>query len=354
AVADLLYETLKLYEKGRLQAAFNKCRQALRLNPDSPSGHSLIGLIYERKAEEQIARGAFVDAEDYLHAAMRQMERVLEENPDSVADREKLEELRAKLADMGGFEIDRPGVFARLRAIAKRAPFPWTAGAGAFAFVFVVLFLGLNGSRSDREVQKPAQVAQPQQPAQQPQSAPSQTLPRPTYPAWTYQPPPKLYPAQPQPDYGRQPTPAASPRSAPPLTPYPVQQPPSNAPSADSVAAPQLPVLPVPAKAEPPEPQPPKVPERPASERARTALSSGDYQSASILYQEAISQGEDTPENHQSLGMALYNLGRKSSAAGHFERAIQLYQDRKARGIDVNAAESGIRTCKMYVELSKE
>ena len=89
------------------------------------------------------------------------------------------------------------------------------------------------------------------------------------------------------------------------------------------------------------------------AETARAAYSVGDYDSAASLYQQAISGGQDTAENHQYLGMALFNLGRKAESITHFNRAVQLYLDRKAKGIDPSAAESGIRTCKTYIELAR-
>lgn len=358
AVSDLLYETLKLLERGKLETAFVKCRQALRANPNSTSGHSLLGLVYEKKADQEAERGNVPDAEDYLHAAIRQVERVLESNPHSVADREKLEELNARLADMSDyFAVKHWPVLSRMwiQETLRRVPLPWAISTAVF---FVVLFLvlvfsGSNPGRHSRRETRQARAelpAQPSQFAEQPTGQPGavQTQPQPASPVWTYQPtapagtalPPKVY-TEPLPQNYRSTPVGVSPRSLPSLQPYPVEPPKPVTP------------LPAPGKQQPAGQAPPP-PERPASERARTAFSSGDYDSAANLYQDAIAKGEDTPENQQSLGMALYNQDKKSSAISHFERAVQLFMDRKAKGVDVSGADSGIRTCKMYIELSKE
>ena len=346
AVTELLYETLKLYQSGKLEAAFSKCREAIRMNPNSPSGRSLLTLIYEKKADEQADKGNWEDAQDYLNAAIRQIERVLEANPESVADREKLAELRAKLEALTekGTAPLQP-LPARLLAMAARVPLRWAAGLGVFVLVFVLLmaFLGRKGEPAKAEPTQARSVQpspQPNQGLPPPVSSPSSGL---RIPAWTYRPPDSPT-VQPNPSgqerpYYQPPEVTEAPEALVPLEPYPVkkQEPP---PSPDR--------KPEQAK------EPPPAPERAPAETARAAYARGDYQTAASAYEDAIKQGEDSPENHQALGMCLYNLGRKDAAIVSFNRAVQLYLDRKAKGIDVEAAEQGIRTCKQYIELSKE
>lgn len=360
AVSELLYEALKLYEQGKLDLSFAKCRESLGLNPNSPSGRSLLALIYEKKAEGQVEKGNLEDAEDYLRAAVRQIERVLEANPDSVADREKLDDLRAKLEGQARFVVKkRLPVMDQAKAQLMRVPLPWLAGGGTTLFLILVYLMasavvGGKNQPNNRALltQSPQQTQMPQQPQQQPQ--PAQAYPNTiSGPAWTYQPPaaaaqqpatalpPQTYAPQPQSQYrppDLSPLPSAQ---AQPVQPYPVESPPRPAPERAPRRSAEVKL-------------PPAAPQASSSERARTAYASGDYQSAAALYEQAIMQGEVTAENHQALGMCLYNIGKKNTAVDHFEQAISLYSARKAKGIDADSADSGIRTCKLYIDLSKE
>jgi Flp pilus assembly protein TadD len=90
------------------------------------------------------------------------------------------------------------------------------------------------------------------------------------------------------------------------------------------------------------------------ADSARDAFRSGDYANAAPLFEKAINSGEDSAENNQLLGTCYYHLGRKSEAVTRFERAINLYLDRKSRGEAVEAANAGINTCKQFIELSRE
>lgn len=363
AVSDLLYETIKFYERGRLDIAFAKCREALGLNPNSPSGHSLLGMIYERKAEEQAVKGNREDAQDYLQAAIRQMERVLEANPDSVADRGKLEELRAKLEGHSAIVVrKRPPILDTALSTARRVPLPWAAGAGTFIFVLILYAAIFAGGGKAPAKQSNTQGRSPQTQTQQPQQTrPMTTYSPPAGPVWTYnpqqlQPQPEQQAAQPQ-AYAQQPqgsylppqvTPLHVPQEPVAITPYPVQQPRETATPRQTTRKPeQVKVQPTSgAVARDTDPSP--------GERARSAYVRGDYANAAAFYEQALLQGESTAENHQSLGMCLYNLGKKSAAVTHFDQAIQLYLSRKAKGIDVESADNGIRTCKLYIDLSKE
>lgn len=352
AVSDLLYETLKLYESDKLESAFAKCKTALGMNPQSSSAHSLLSLIYEKKADLQLERGNREDAEDCLRAAIRQIEWVLEANKDSDADREKLEELCAKVDRLNKYPgTKRVSFIQQAFAFVKGLPTPWVAGAGTFMIVFVILAAMLlrGGGKEERLEKNPApqQVANRDQlpapygqqyPTQsgQPQSTPS-SLP----PAWTYEPPQSRTGSQqsytPVPQGNNQQAqpaqPSALPSTMPPLTPYPVSKPQS--------------------KEQPKQAQPAQAastPNRKPAESARTAYMRGDYQSAAELYEQAIASGEDTAENHQKLGMCLYNLTKNDAAISHFQRAVQLYMAQKAAGIDVDAAERAIETCKLYID----
>lgn len=67
-------------EAGNTDAAMRACEAALAINPNSTTAHSLLGSLYEKKGEDALA--------------IEHFERVLALNPDSEADREKLEQVR--------------------------------------------------------------------------------------------------------------------------------------------------------------------------------------------------------------------------------------------------------------------
>jgi tetratricopeptide (TPR) repeat protein len=339
AVAELLDNTLRLYERGRLDAAFASCKQALRMSPNTPSGHSLLGLIYEKKAEEEAGRGNREDAEDYLHAAIRQFERVLDANPNSDADRGKLEELRATLDGQTAVQVmKRPSAADRAIAALGRVPLPWAAAAGASVVVFIILALALRGAGEKPAVPREppqAQAAQPSLPPAPQPSAPANQAPvyQPAQPSTVF--PPSVYQPETTPSY--QPPSA---RVVPPASPFLFEK--TERPSQASPAAGR------PAKVKPPAPAP--AAQAPLAEQARAAHARGDFESAAALYEQAIAQGDDTADNEEKAGMCLYNLGRKDPAIAHFQRALQLYTDQKAKGTSVEAAASGIDRCRLYID----
>ena len=76
----LLERAYRLRKSGELSAAVALCEEALHLNSDSTSVHSLLGQIHEQQGKRE--------------AAIHEYERVLQLNPGSIADRVKLDELR--------------------------------------------------------------------------------------------------------------------------------------------------------------------------------------------------------------------------------------------------------------------
>lgn len=80
--AALLERAYRLRRAGDLDAAIALCEESLRLREDSTSAHSLLGQLHEEKG----------DAAGAIH----EYERVLALNPGSIADRVKLDELRAR------------------------------------------------------------------------------------------------------------------------------------------------------------------------------------------------------------------------------------------------------------------
>lgn len=79
-VSELLVLAFQNYDAGDLDAAVAACEQALQLHPESTSAHSLLGTLYEKRGDKE--------------HAIAEYEKVLQLNPGSIADREKLEQLR--------------------------------------------------------------------------------------------------------------------------------------------------------------------------------------------------------------------------------------------------------------------
>jgi|GEM_PF-3377373 len=343
--ADLIYETLRLYEQLDLDAALAKCKEALSVDPDSPSARSLLGLIYEKLADREKTRGNIDQANDYYSAAIRQIERVLEDNPDSVADREKLQELRAKL---GLPEPEPSGIKAAFDSVVefvRKVPPAYTAAVASCAVVFVILGALMGNGASEQAQNQNARKSQGAQTSVPVQTYPQQQ-PQQSAPAWTYQPPnaqdeteQPAYPS-PQPSNTYQPVPQIPQPVRPDTSPKPAAT--TGTPSSTASDQPKVVV-----------PNPPQ-PEKSPAERAREAMSRKDYAAAVRLYEEAISHGENTAENHQQLAIAYYRSGREAKAEEHFQKAIKLYQDRKARGIDVAGADAGIRACQDYLGSIRE
>ncbi|MCC7495272.1 MAG: hypothetical protein IT204_23185 [Fimbriimonadaceae bacterium] len=81
-VKRLLDEAFQAFERGDDEAARRGCREALALNPDSSTAHSLMGLLYEREGR--------------LGEASSEIGLVLTQNPESEAERDTLRRLRGQ------------------------------------------------------------------------------------------------------------------------------------------------------------------------------------------------------------------------------------------------------------------
>lgn len=382
-LAEILHDTLKHYERYELDAALAKCREAMSINPNGASGHSLMALIYEKKAEQQMAAGNPAAARDCLRSAINQIERVLDANPGSVADRSKLEELRAKLSDPNGIAPKK--VFPlkdRVFAYINNVPPQWSVSIGVFLLLFLALIFILRDSGAkNRTAHAGANPSQPTQVADQPtptfpqQAAPQQPVqPGQQNPSGWGNPPQTAQPMQ-----QNNPVPSQTDAVNPP--PPPVYQQPQASSTVPSMPAvppevipyqPDEPVLPITTPVKPPKTPKPKPSKQPSasvervktpaaprtefhpSEQARAAFAKEDYDTAARLYEQAIDRGENNAENHQELGMCMYNLNKKSAAVNHFQQALKMYSDRKAKGLDPESAETGIRTCQDYLSLLKD
>lgn len=82
-VSKLLSHAFDLHDAAKYDEAFEVCRTVLRQSPDSGTGRALLASIYEKQGN--------------LDAAVRQMKRVVDLNPESQADKERLAHLEQRL-----------------------------------------------------------------------------------------------------------------------------------------------------------------------------------------------------------------------------------------------------------------
>ncbi len=113
----LLEEAFRLSEQGRILAAIQTCQQALQLNSNSTSAHSLLGTLYQRQGDRE--------------RAIREYEQVLALSPESTVERRLLNEL------MGVPTAAQPA----LHVSPKVARFALTGAAGAVAALAVLALL---------------------------------------------------------------------------------------------------------------------------------------------------------------------------------------------------------------------
>ena len=159
ALGEDLFKIWQQFEAGELGAALAGVEKLTQSHPGSASCHSLLALIYERKAQTELETGGEEAGRDFLKLALAQYEKIIDLNPDSAADREKIVALRKKIA--GRVEAQAAASPAKpvatlgvYRQALKAIPTPYLAAAGVFFVVLtlaIVLWPGADGG-SDRPV----------------------------------------------------------------------------------------------------------------------------------------------------------------------------------------------------------
>jgi tetratricopeptide (TPR) repeat protein len=140
--AELLARAHKHLERHEADAAVPLVEEAVRLLPDSTAAHSLLALAYERAHRND--------------DAIRAMEKVVELNPDSQVDRDKLDRLRRGVHFV-------PEIAAEpTEQTDWRRWLPWAAGVGAMVLVVGAGTLLSRPSRPVPGVSRP--VANPANP----------------------------------------------------------------------------------------------------------------------------------------------------------------------------------------------
>ncbi len=393
-VDRLLAAAFKARKAGEMEAAIAACEEAIAIRPESTSAHSLLGILYERQGERE--------------KAVAQFERVLELNPGSIADREKLEQLKDSTTSLTPRKI----ISNHHAPSAGKAPRPWLPVAVAAAVFIIVLLAGswamLGHSVRPTRASGGAPLPRPVSIAQAPQTAqPTASTPAPKatasidpYAAWgslmerAY----ANAAARPQVTESR-PRPQESSREVPPapiliqpqdLKARPNSVPPTLRPESDGVVhlpeggtsggAPEpgtTSAQPLETATAPPGSQAQRnlgkisiiVSEDTPSGRAVSTASAngnssgsmdsrnhraiaqqaqmqGNYPSAIKEYSRALDgAGDDSAFIHQQIALCYQRLDQRDSAITHYRDAIAEYNKQIAAGRNVESAKRGIRFC---------
>lgn len=130
-LGEELFSVHELVDSGDLESALEKVETLAKGNPGSASAHAIAALVYERKAEQELADGNPARSHEFLRRAIDRYETVIDLNPDSAADREKLASLRLKST---GHAPTAPKAQPRagLAELVNRVPRPVLASGAAF------------------------------------------------------------------------------------------------------------------------------------------------------------------------------------------------------------------------------
>jgi hypothetical protein len=366
-IQQLLDEALTHESQGRLHEAALACEGVLVLDPANTSAHSLLGLIYEKQGD--------------LQKALAEYEKVVALNPDSVADRAKLEEVRR-----------------RLHMPPPRPPREEPNQAPLLIAIFVAVGLFVLGLAAMNYQARPKTSPSPTQTPAVTQSAPSAA-----YPPYNWYAP--AAPSYPQPSVPQMPTmstdnlPVAPPprRSAeragsdtrgertplpplPPITVVPSQPATTPSPSnrsqgstgsqepsiGGSVVMPDVALQPG-AGGQTPERQPvmeitvrpgtggnggvvaPPPPSMESEDLMRVAQQhqlAGRYREAIPLYQKALRGATDKGFIYQQIGLCYQRLGELDSARNAYQQAIAEYERQIAANQNVERARRGLEAAK--------
>jgi tetratricopeptide (TPR) repeat protein len=404
AVSKLLLEAFRQFHAGEIEAAMQACQEALALDSNSTTAHSLMGMLYEKQGEREKAIAAY--------------ETVLRLNPGSIADREKLAQLRGITTRL------TPRKIISVRRTPKPMLVDSPAGAAVIAVGITLLVLMVGGGyiwwRASAPLPEPKPTAAPvaNKPASPPLASP---MPQQNDTAASYSQnmtsmmaPPASNAAHTYNNSALRTT--ASPRNRTradlsPMQPQPIRPAPISPPetpylerdSRYSVQAhdEQNTTIHLPDSALPPseattttneQPLPPRrigkieivvAPEEtgagkaaglPAEvksrgvrdgnsstmdSRARRDLArrlqlQGQYRQALAEYTRALDgAGDDAGLIHQQIALCYQRLDDKESAISHYNEAIAAYKKQLNAGRNVEAAQRGIQAAEMGIRACK-
>lgn len=398
-VALLLERAFALRREGRVDEAVRACQEAIALDPESTSAHSLLAVFYEEMGQ--------------LDEAISHLQRVLELNPHSVADRENLARLLGQPASalapaateppvaqgvnkplmlavatalvvlavagswVGHLLREPVGQATQTVPVAQRSAPPaetpaatsgtWTPPSSSQTVALGTEPQFPSAAAPTRSAPETAQPAAPRAtPPQQRVGAqrsragassqppigtaeePVMPLPLPESPPASAGPPAVFVPTQPVPSRARQPA-ALSPSSAAGLPSASITLEPTFTPAAPSTQSGASGAMPS------GESLPSAVPERavPSTDYERAgieAVAGGRYESAVENLQKALSSARSPHERgriQQHIAYAYQRLGRRAEAESAYREAIAQYQQQLAEGTNADLARAGIRASEM-------
>ncbi len=331
-VSRLLDRAFQLYDEGALDQAFEVCRTALRLNPDSVTARSLLSNIYERQGQ--------------IDAAVRQMERVVEINPESTADIERLASLRTRqklLADDTPQRPQRTGPSYR-QLILNNPSVLAATGAIAIVLLAVVAF-DMRGKAAEHPVSQPTAPATQTVPdagaganASSPDTGSSPFVNGSVFDG-TVSSSTTRASAMAR-EATQEPTPAST--STPSV---PDSRPASNTAPARTQTPAGASAQPAPAPARP-SPAPPPRMSITRSSPPPTPPDNGANASANA----STPSGKD----YQQKAMEAQNRGDRAAAVDNFKRAIAAYRAEAGRSANSFEAQQGVRSCQLALKLLGE
>lgn len=330
----LLEEAFRLSEQGRILAAVQTCQQALALNPQSTSAHSLLGTLYERQGDRD--------------RAIREYEQVLTLSPESTVERRRLNELmgvptarqpvtvsprQARLAITGAFVVLVLVAFTAFTLTRPAQPREQTR-------VRTQLRPGAGGQATTFGEQSPM-LPSPGRMLSQPRGG---WLPAPSAPA--------LPRAQ---SWSTDRVAAPAPTGGTYLGPGAYLFPSSGA---DRYYAGQRTVVAPPLAGAEPYRGTPVVSGAPwaapgggeSQQSARDYYLQGDYQRAATTYQQYIAQHPSAGSaTREELGWVYMQMGERDRAEQQYREALAGYQAEVGRGHNTEAARHGLRTCQSAI-----
>jgi tetratricopeptide (TPR) repeat protein len=334
----LLEEAFRLSEEGRVLAAIQTCQQAIAINPNSTSAHSMLGTLYERQGDRD--------------NAIRSYEHVLTLSPGSTVERRRLNELM--------------GVPAAREAAGGISPRTARIAVTSFATVVALVLVGaivmtLQQPPRSRPAGQSLVTAQAQIP--QEATGPVQTntyIPSPG--SQYFSPTPRFnMPRVPQPRaFAGQPGRNAQRGGyqsggaqwiAPGTYMIPATAAQRSAalrrPAQARVTPPFVGAVRVYGAATPTTSAPAWRPMPTASygaDAGRSYYFQGDYQRSIDAYQTYLSQNP-TSTAREELAWVYTEAGDRSQATQQYQRALSEYQADLGRSHNVEAARHGVRTC---------
>ncbi len=341
----LLEEAFRLSEESRILAAIQACQQALTINPNSVSAHSLLATLYERQGDRD--------------AAIREYEQVLTLSPESTVERRRLNEL------MG---VPTAGAGVRISPRTARLALTGAAIVVAVVLVGAIIFYSQGGRTGTQKGPRRISVASAPR-GSEGAAAPQEVVPPPGS-AWTLgrrssAPPPSL--ARQRRTFSGARTTASPSRQqyGQWVAPGTYLLPTTNTPAYGSGTRPRrtapsppisgavpfhgVPVVSTP-RLGPPQGMA-RLQARATHQRARDYYFSGDYQRSIRAYQNYLSQHvEAGPQPREELAWVYVEAGSKQQAINQYRTALNQYQRDLQRGHNVEAARHGIRTCQAAIK----